>query len=151
MAGICTSLAELFCLVIWIFAKSFGVLIFFALMVGTVSGTFRATVAPVGAEVVGLKICPAALSISWTVLVPRCTFAEPIGLQLRTTGGAYLPSRADIHWLDVYWSRFLYVVSKSVNIGELERVAITKERGNKSCKMKILYRGPDQISQGTKV
>jgi hypothetical protein len=38
-AGICTFLAELFCLVIWIFAKSFGVLIFFARMVRTVSGT----------------------------------------------------------------------------------------------------------------
>jgi hypothetical protein len=75
---------------------------------------FWATVAPVGAEVVGLKIFPAALSIRWTVLVPHCTFAEPIGLQLQTIGRDYLPSRADIHWLDVYWSRFLYVASKSV-------------------------------------
>ena len=39
MAGICTFLAGLFCLVIWLFAKSYGVLIFFALIVGTVSGT----------------------------------------------------------------------------------------------------------------
>jgi hypothetical protein len=38
-AGICTFLAELICLVIWIFGKSFGVLIFFSLMVRTVSGT----------------------------------------------------------------------------------------------------------------
>ncbi|KAK6592995.1 major facilitator superfamily transporter [Botrytis cinerea] len=45
MAGTCTFLAGLFCLVIWIFAKSYGVLIFFALIVGTVSGTFWATVA----------------------------------------------------------------------------------------------------------
>jgi hypothetical protein len=74
-----------------------------------------------------LKICPAALSISWTVLVPRCTFAEPIGRQLRTTGGAYLPSRADIHWLDVYWRRFCMWFLRAWNIGELERVAITKE------------------------
>jgi len=33
MAGTCTFLAGLFCLVIWISAKSFGVLIFFALIV----------------------------------------------------------------------------------------------------------------------
>jgi MFS family permease len=33
MAGTCKFLAGLFCSVIWIFAKSFGVLIFFALIV----------------------------------------------------------------------------------------------------------------------
>ena len=33
MAGTCTFLAGLFCLIIWISAKSFGVLIFFALIV----------------------------------------------------------------------------------------------------------------------
>ncbi|PQE25913.1 hypothetical protein CJF30_00000649 [Rutstroemia sp. NJR-2017a BBW] len=91
MAGTCTFLAGLFCLVIWIFAKSYGVLIFFALIVGTVSGTFWATIAPVGAEVVGLKTLPSALSITWIVLVLPCTFSEPIGLELRaTTGDIYL-------------------------------------------------------------
>jgi hypothetical protein len=39
MAGTCTFLAGLFCLVIWIFAKNYGVLIFFAIIVGTTSGT----------------------------------------------------------------------------------------------------------------
>lgn len=39
MAGTCTFLAGLFCLVIWIFAKSYGVLIFFSIIVGTVAGT----------------------------------------------------------------------------------------------------------------
>ena len=65
MAGACTFLAGLFCLVIWIFAKSYGVLIFFAILVGTVSGTFWATVGPVSAEVVGLQRLPSALSITW--------------------------------------------------------------------------------------
>lgn len=64
-----TFIAGLFCLVIWIFAKSFGVLVFFALSVGTVSGTFWAAIGPVGAEVVGLKELPSALSIIWLVLV----------------------------------------------------------------------------------
>jgi MFS family permease len=32
-AGTCTFFAGLFCLIIWTFAKSFGVLIFFALIV----------------------------------------------------------------------------------------------------------------------
>ena len=39
MAGTCTFTAGLLCLVLWIFAKSYGVLVFFALIVGTVSGT----------------------------------------------------------------------------------------------------------------
>jgi predicted MFS family arabinose efflux permease len=85
MAGFCTFLAGLFCLVIWIFAKSYGVLIFFAIITGTVSGTFWATVAPVGAEVVGIQVVPSALSICWVILVLPCTFAEPIALELRTT------------------------------------------------------------------
>lgn len=39
LAGACTFLAGLFCLVIWIFAKTYGVLIFFAIIVGMVAGT----------------------------------------------------------------------------------------------------------------
>ena len=69
LAGLCTFVAGLFCLVIWIFAKSFGVLVFFAIIVGTVAGTFWTTIGPVGAEVVGLKELPSALSIVWIVLV----------------------------------------------------------------------------------
>lgn len=69
LAGICTFICGLFCFVIWIFAKSFGILVFFAIIVGTVAGTFWTTIAPVGAEVVGLKELPSALSIVWIFLV----------------------------------------------------------------------------------
>ncbi|CAG8958889.1 hypothetical protein HYFRA_00012886 [Hymenoscyphus fraxineus] len=94
MAGTCTFLAGLFCFVIWIFAKEFGVLVFFALIVGTMSGTFWATIGPVGAEVVGLQILPSALSLVWLALVLPCTFAEPIALQLRrTSGNIYLDAQ----------------------------------------------------------
>lgn len=40
MASCMTFLAGLFCLVIWIFATSYGLLIFYALVGGTVAGTF---------------------------------------------------------------------------------------------------------------
>ena len=50
VAAILTAICGLFCLVIWIFAKSYGVLIFFSLIVGTVSGTIWTTVGPVAAE-----------------------------------------------------------------------------------------------------
>ena len=73
IAGFLTFVCGLFCFVIWIFSNGFGVLIFFALIVGTVAGTFWTTIAPVGAEVVGLKELPSALSITWIVLVLPCT------------------------------------------------------------------------------
>jgi MFS family permease len=69
MAASMTFLVGVFCLLIWMFAKSFGVLVFFALVVGCVAGTFWATVAPVTTEVMGLKRLPSALSITWLVLV----------------------------------------------------------------------------------
>ena len=69
LAGLCTFVCGLFCFFIWIFAKSFGVLIFFAIIAGTVAGTFWTTIGPVGAEVVGLKELPSALSLVWIVLV----------------------------------------------------------------------------------
>lgn len=69
MASSMTFLSGLFCLVVWIFAKSFGVLVFYSLVGGMVAGTFWATAAPVTTEVMGLKDLPSALSITWLVLV----------------------------------------------------------------------------------
>ncbi|KAF7952359.1 uncharacterized protein EAE97_001856 [Botrytis byssoidea] len=86
-ALVCTFLAGLFSLAVWIFAKSFGILIFYALIGGAVSATFTTTVAPVGAEVVGLPLLPSALSIFWVSVVIPSTFAEPIALWLRTKNG----------------------------------------------------------------
>jgi predicted MFS family arabinose efflux permease len=127
MAGFCTFLAGFFCLVIWIFAKSYGVLIFFALIVGSVAGTFWTTIGPVGAEVVGLQILPSALSITWIFLVLPCTFAEPIGLQLRSTSG-------DIYRHAQLFTGFMYIAAsicmwflRAWKIGELEKLARNKE------------------------
>ena len=69
VAAFLTAICGIFCFVIWIFAKSYGVLIFFSLIVGSISGTIWTLVAPVGAEVVGLKELPSALSITWVVFV----------------------------------------------------------------------------------
>ena len=74
-------------MVIWIFAKTYGVLIFFAILEGLVAGTFWATVTPLGAEVVGLQLLPSALSIMWLTLAVPSTFAEPIALELRKQKG----------------------------------------------------------------
>jgi MFS family permease len=79
----CTFLAGLFCLVIWPFATSMGVICFLAVLVGMVAGTIWAVAAPLAAEVVGLSDLPSALSIFWLVLVPPATVAEAIALELR--------------------------------------------------------------------
>ncbi|KAF2761884.1 MFS general substrate transporter [Pseudovirgaria hyperparasitica] len=42
MAGTMSFLCGLFCLVVWVFAKSYGVLLFFALIGGSVAGTYWA-------------------------------------------------------------------------------------------------------------
>ncbi|KAE8152139.1 MFS transporter [Aspergillus avenaceus] len=73
----------LFCLVIWIFARTMGVVCFFAVLVGTVAGTYWATVTPVLAEILGLRDLPSGLSITWLVLVPPTTVSEAIALVLR--------------------------------------------------------------------
>lgn len=77
IAGSLTLVSGVFCLVIWIFAKDYGVLIFFSLIVGSVAGTFWTTVGPVTAEVVGLKELPSGLSITWLVLVVPTTCEAP--------------------------------------------------------------------------
>ncbi|KAK2760834.1 hypothetical protein FQN54_002073 [Arachnomyces sp. PD_36] len=78
-----TFICGVFSLVIWIFARSMGVLCFFAILIGTVAGTLWATAAPVCAEVIGLKDLPSGLSLMWLVLVIPGTIAEPIALLLR--------------------------------------------------------------------
>ena len=126
IALIGTFLPGLFCLVIWIFAKNFGVLIFFALIGGTVAGTFWAVIGPVGAEVVGVKILPSALSIMWIVLVIPTTFSEPIGLQLRRSSG-------DIYLDAQLFAGFMYIGAaicmwflRAWKVAELDRQNISQ-------------------------
>ena len=69
MAMLTTGVCGLMCLLIWIFAKNFAVLCFFAILAGTVCGTFWSTIAPVGADVAGLKELPSTLSIVLMLMV----------------------------------------------------------------------------------
>ncbi|KAL9062645.1 MAG: hypothetical protein Q9157_008742 [Trypethelium eluteriae] len=123
MAAAMTFLTGLFSLVIWIFAKSYGVLIFFAIIAGTVAGTFWATAAPVTAEVMGLKRVPAALSIVWLWLVIPTTFSEPIALEIRTMDGNYLGTQffAGVMYMG---AALCLVFLRARKIGEMERNAL---------------------------
>lgn len=93
MAIFCTILCGIFCLAIWIPSLNMGVLCFFAVIVGTVAGTYWTTIGPVCAEIIGLQELPAGLSITWVLMVPPTTVAEPIGVVLKDdskTTGIYL-------------------------------------------------------------
>lgn len=155
-------MAGLLCLVIWIFARSFGVLVFFALLVGTISGTFWTTIAPVGAEVVGLKELPSALSIVWLVLVLPTTcewrlrptrrnlliaspVAEPIALELRQkTGNVYL--HAQVFTGLMYITAAVFMLFLRVwKIGDIERVAAAQ--GRSLADINVVVAEPDHASK----
>lgn len=124
IATFLTFVCGLFCLVIWIFADSMGVVCFFAVLVGTVAGTYWATVSPVLAEIIGLRDLPSGLSITWLTLVAPCTVSEAIALELRTTkaggGTSYLHIQIFTGFVYIGASLCLWVV-RGWKVGELER------------------------------
>jgi MFS family permease len=126
MAGLMTLLSGVFVLLIWVFAKSYGVLVFYALIGGTVAGTFWATVAPVTAEVVGLRDVPSALNLIWLVIVLPCTFSEPIALEIVAGTGEYMGAQL--------FTGFMYVAAavcmlglRGWKIGEVEEAERVKD------------------------
>lgn len=128
MAGLMTFLSGVFVLVIWVFAKSYGVLVFYALIGGSVAGTFWATVGPVAAEVVGLRDVPSALNLIWLVIVLPCTFSEPIALQIVDGTGGYISAQL--------FTGFMYVAAalcmlglRGWKIGEVEEAERGKREG----------------------
>ncbi|KAI9782849.1 MAG: hypothetical protein M1835_003926 [Candelina submexicana] len=126
IAGFLTFFCGLICLVIWIFAKTYGVLIFFSLLVGTVAGTFWCTIGPVGAEVVGLKELPSALSITWVVLVLPTTFSEAIALELRrATGNIYLHAQVFTGLMYIGAALCMWFL-RAWKIGEQQKAAMKK-------------------------
>ncbi|KAL2431496.1 putative transporter MCH2 [Exophiala dermatitidis] len=89
MAGVATFLAGVICLAVWITAKSYGLLIFFALTEGIVAGNFWATIAPLVAEVMGLEKVPSGMNVVWLSIVLPSTFSEPIALRMKGAPGSY--------------------------------------------------------------
>lgn len=122
MAASASFLGGIFALVIWTNATSYGVLVFFALIMGMVAGTFFATISPLSAEVVGLERVPSALNIVWLVLVIPCTFSEAIGLEtVQSEGGSYLGARLFSGFMYVGAALCLFLL-RGWKIAEVERV-----------------------------
>jgi predicted MFS family arabinose efflux permease len=88
MTGFC----GICCLALWVPAKNYAVLLAFALLSGTATGTFWGTVVPVTAEVVGLQRLQSAFGMLCLPLMIPTVFAEPIALQLVATSG-YLSAK----------------------------------------------------------
>ena len=87
MATAMTGLCGILCLAVWIPAKTYAVLLIFALLSGAVTGTFWGTVVPVITEVVGLQRLPSVFGLICLPLVLPTTFAEPIALEIVSTSG----------------------------------------------------------------
>ncbi|CAK4032345.1 transporter MCH2 [Lecanosticta acicola] len=128
MAGLMTFLCAIFTFAIFIPAKSFAVLIVFAILGGTVAGTFWATIAPVAAEVTGLKHVPSALNLIWLVIVLPVTFSEAIALEIVNGTGSYLGTQV--------WVGMMYIAAaicvlflRGWKIGELEEIARLEGQG----------------------
>ncbi|KAJ6084028.1 hypothetical protein N7486_010828 [Penicillium sp. IBT 16267x] len=130
IATFLTFLCGLFCLVIWVFADSMGVVCFFVVLVGTVSGTYWATVSPVLAEIIGLRDLPSGLSITWLWLVAPCTVSEVIALELRRPnadgGTSYLHVQMFTGFMYIAASFCLWLV-RGWKVGELERAEQRRE------------------------
>ena len=89
------------------------------------AGTFWCTVAPVSAEVVGLRNVPSALSLEWLVITLPSTFSEPIALEIVARTGGYLGTQL--------FTGFMYMAAviclillRGWKIGELDEIARMK-------------------------
>ncbi|OAQ76422.1 MFS transporter (Mch2) [Purpureocillium lilacinum] len=122
MSALMTLLAGVFSLVIWVNAKVYGVLIFFAIICGCVGGTFWTTIGPVTAEVVGLKHVPSALSLVWLTIMLPCLFSEPIALQIVAGTGSYLGTQLFTGFMFVAAAACLLVL-RGWKIGQVREVA----------------------------
>ena len=129
MAGGTTFLAGLFALAIWIPAKNYGVLIFYSIVGGTVAGTFWCTIAPVTAEVVGLKHVSSGLNLMWLAITLPVTFSEPIALEMADGTGSYLGTQL--------WTGLMYIAAslcvlllRGWKIGVEEELKRMKEEGS---------------------
>ncbi|EMR70727.1 putative mfs transporter protein [Eutypa lata UCREL1] len=71
VAGILTFTCGVLVFVLWIPTTTYGMLLLFAVVGGTILGIFWAVICPLATEVVGLKKLPAFLPIAWlSVVIP---------------------------------------------------------------------------------
>lgn len=122
MASVTTAIAAVFALGLWIPAKSYAVLIVFALLGGLVCGTYWVTVSPVTAEVVGLRHVASALNLLWLTIVLPATFSAPLAMQIVAGTGSYLGAQLFVGFMFVAGA-VCVVMLRGWKIGEVEEMA----------------------------
>ncbi|KAI0490047.1 major facilitator superfamily transporter [Xylaria cf. heliscus] len=129
IASVCTLWTGILCLFVWTFGTTtYAGCIVFALLSGTVAGVMWATVSPVCAEVVGLALIPSALSMTWLILVLPATFAEVIGLSLRTSG-SFGYRHVQIFTGFMFIGAFIFSwMLRAWKVWELEQAHLNKEQ-----------------------
>ncbi|KZT52082.1 MFS general substrate transporter [Calocera cornea HHB12733] len=117
-AAVFTFVAGLSCLVVWMLSRSYGVLIFFAIIQGMTGGTFWSACGPVTAEVVGVKDMGSAMAILWIICVIPNLVAEPIGIELINYSGQVLGKQgADAYLIGVGFTGGCFVVGALALLG----------------------------------
>lgn len=76
------TLAGLTCFAFWLPARSFGLLVVFAITQGLLGGTIWSSIAPLSAEVVGIRDLPSALAVFWLVTAIPGQFGQPMAVAL---------------------------------------------------------------------
>ncbi|KAH7226178.1 major facilitator superfamily domain-containing protein [Fusarium oxysporum] len=107
---------------IWINAKSFSVLLTFALVGGLSAGVFWVNISPVLVEVMGLENLASALSCLWVAMAAPSTFSAPIALEIYTGTGSYLGAQL--------FTGFMYIAASFCVLG-VRRWKIDSLRGAK--------------------
>lgn len=137
LASLFTLLCGVFCFAFWIpgevVSNPMGLLSFFAIVGGALAGTFWTTIAPVAAEILGLKDLPGGLSLTWILMVAPTTCAEVIALELRRNGAkhwVYLPPELFTAVMFVAGALSLWIV-RAWKVGEMEqRARWMREQGS---------------------
>ncbi|KAI0534015.1 major facilitator superfamily domain-containing protein [Xylaria digitata] len=150
VSQLCTLWCGLLCLFVWQFgARTLPGCIIFALLSGSVAGVVWAAVTPICAEVIGIAMIPSgrftfirplasattaslilqiALSMTWLVLVVPATFAEVIGLSLRSPGD-WGYRNVQLFTAFMYIGAFIFGwVLRAWKVWELERTRLDKEQ-----------------------
>ena len=111
MTMIAYLITGLSCLVIWLPAKSFGVLAFFAFVQGLFGGTVWSAATPLTARIVGIKEIRSALGILWIMLAVPALVAQPIAIALLNHMQSTGKSGAQAYYVSIGFCGGMGVVS----------------------------------------
>ncbi|ROW16134.1 hypothetical protein VPNG_01824 [Cytospora leucostoma] len=152
IAALSSLIAGLAAFLLWIFAgEHLAGLIIYALF-GAFAGCIWPCIAPVAAEVVGLRLLPSAMSVTWLALVLPATFAAVIGLGLVTPGrDGYLHVQVFVGAMFVaafacLWALRVWKIYTMEGLSEEQREQDIRSHDAVSAREHISPGGPQRLS-----